>query len=300
MVNLSKVLALVLVLAAEAVMAAPYELRINQRDSTDTVTFGRSMPPISSSTSGILMYDGNTTLPKQGAIGTGLSWDGSTLSATAQAQVNADWSAASGVAQILNKPTLFSGAYGDLSGVPSTFTPASHTHAASDITSGTLDDARIPSLAISKTTGLQAALDGKLTTPTGSVAQYVAGNGSVASRSFSYTTRALNTCFQVSATRDASVSYAVDIAATLTLSGGQQGTVFLELFTDSGCTAGAQEVTRATNGNTGTLTVGLNTVQTNTARLQGVVPAGMYLRLRTANDTGTPSFTARPGQEVLL
>lgn len=44
---------------------------------------------------------------------------------------------------------------------PSTFTPSSHTHAAADITAGTFVDARIPALAISKTTGLQAALDGK-------------------------------------------------------------------------------------------------------------------------------------------
>lgn len=296
----ARICALLLSFGLGVACAAPYELRISQRDSTDTSTFNRSMPPISSSTSAIVMYDGNTTLPKQGAIGTGLSWDGSTLSATAQAQVNADWAAVSGVAQILNKPTLFDGAYSSLTGIPSTFAPSAHTHAAADITSGALADARIPSLAISKTTGLQAALDGKMTIPTGSVAQYVAGDGSVASRSFAYSTRSLNTCFQVSATRDAMVSYAVDIAATLSLSGGQQGTVFLEVFTDSGCTTGTQEVTRATNGNTGTLTIGLNTVQTSTARLSGVVPAGMYLRLRTANDTGTPSFTSRPSQEVLM
>lgn len=36
---------------------------------------------------------------------------------------------------------------------------ASHTHAAGDIASGTLSTARIPSLAISKITGLQDALD---------------------------------------------------------------------------------------------------------------------------------------------
>jgi hypothetical protein len=34
------------------------------------------------------------------------------------AQVNSDWSAATGVAQILNKPEMFSGAYSDLSGKP--------------------------------------------------------------------------------------------------------------------------------------------------------------------------------------
>ena len=36
-----------------------------------------------------------------------------------------------------------------------------HKHAAADITSGTLAEARIPALDIAKVTGLQAALDGK-------------------------------------------------------------------------------------------------------------------------------------------
>lgn len=51
-----------------------------------------------------------------------------------------------------------------LTGVPTTFAPAAHTHAASDITSGTLADTRIPALAISKTAGLQDALDAKAPT----------------------------------------------------------------------------------------------------------------------------------------
>jgi hypothetical protein len=37
------------------------------------------------------------------------------------AQVNSDWNAVSGVAQILNKPALFSGAYSDLTGKPTLF-----------------------------------------------------------------------------------------------------------------------------------------------------------------------------------
>ena len=38
----------------------------------------------------------------------------------------------------------------------------SHTHAATDVTSGTFADARIPSLAISKISGLQTALNSKV------------------------------------------------------------------------------------------------------------------------------------------
>ena len=40
------------------------------------------------------------------------------------AQVNSDWSASSGLAAILNKPSLFSGAYADLTGKPSLFSGA--------------------------------------------------------------------------------------------------------------------------------------------------------------------------------
>ena len=49
------------------------------------------------------------------------------------AQVNSDWNATSGVAQILNKPSLFSGSWTDLTHKPTTFTPSAHTHPISDI-----------------------------------------------------------------------------------------------------------------------------------------------------------------------
>ena len=41
------------------------------------------------------------------------------------------------------------------------YAEAGHKHAAADVTSGTFDAGRIPTLAVSKVTGLQAALDGK-------------------------------------------------------------------------------------------------------------------------------------------
>lgn len=119
-------------------------------------------------------------------------------------------------------------------------------------------------------------------------------------KSFSYPTRGLNACFQPSATRDALVTYAVDIAANLSLTSGQQGTVYLETFTDSGCTTGAQEITRFVNGNTGSLTVGLNLTQNATGTLSGVVQGGLWAKLRTQSNTGTPAFNYRSAQEVLL
>ena len=50
-------------------------------------------------------------------------------------------------------------AWADVTGKPATFPPESHSHSASEVSSGTLAVARIPSLAVSKITGLQATLD---------------------------------------------------------------------------------------------------------------------------------------------
>lgn len=118
--------------------------------------------------------------------------------------------------------------------------------------------------------------------------------------SFANPTRGLNSAFQISATRAAQVSYAVDIACALSLTTGQAGTVFLEYADDSGFTTNVVEVNRFANGNTGTLAIGLALTQTATGGLAGMIPAGKYVRLRTANVTGTPTFTYRNAQEVLL
>jgi len=114
----------------------------------------------------------------------------------------------------------------------------------------------------------------------------------------SYPARSLNSCFQICSTRSAFVNYSIDIAATISLTTGQTGTVFLETYSDSGCTTGTQEITRFVNGNTGTLTVGLNLTQNVTGTITGYVPAGKYVKIRTANTSGTPTFTYRSGQEV--
>lgn len=119
-------------------------------------------------------------------------------------------------------------------------------------------------------------------------------------RSQSSTTRTLNSAYQISTTQDAFVAYTVDVAATLSLSGGQSGQVVLEIATNSGFTTGVQTVQSAINGNTGTLTIGLNMTTTSSATLTGYVPKGMYARLRTVNTTGTPTFTYRTGQETLM
>lgn len=117
------------------------------------------------------------------------------------AQVNSDWNATSGVSQVLNKPTLFSGSYADLTGKPvlfsgnyadlfgkptlfdgtytsltgkpTSFPPSAHTHAISDVT------------------GLQANLDSKATAA--SLSGYVTSSALTTSLSGYATTTALTT-----------------------------------------------------------------------------------------------------------
>ncbi|MFN3558947.1 MAG: hypothetical protein ACK4UQ_06630 [Brevundimonas sp.] len=64
----------------------------------------------------------------------------------------------------------------NVGGKPSTFAPSAHSHDAADVVSGTLADARIPTIAISKTSGLQSALDAKLASTTASTT-YLAKSG---------------------------------------------------------------------------------------------------------------------------
>lgn len=102
------------------------------------------------------------------------------------AQFNADWASTSGVSQVLNKPTLFSGAYSDLSGKPVLFSgnytdlvgkPTLFSGSYTDLTNKPVSfDGTYASLTgkptsftpsshthtISEVTGLQASLDGKM------------------------------------------------------------------------------------------------------------------------------------------
>lgn len=295
----------------------PNDLRVVQNNanvpSNGTLTRYIAFPGGGSSC--LLLLDGGSTLPACAAIGSGMAYSGGTLTASGTPQVNADWAAVSGAAQVLNKPALFDGQYASLTGVPATFTPAAHTQAWGTITGtpttlagyGITDGVR----SVTAGTGLAGGTitgSGTLSLPnTGSAGSYSGvttdAQGRVTAgtaRSFAYATRALNTCFQVSATRDALVVYAVDIATVSTLAGGQAGTVYLRSYSNSGCTTGAQELTRVSSGLTQALGLTVTLNMNGTSTLSGVVPGGAWAQLVTENTTGTPTFTARPGQEVLL
>ena len=180
-----------------------------------------------------------------------------------------DWNALSGPSQILNQPILapvaLSGAYSDLTGAP--VIPAAQIQSDyAQANSGSVDFIK----------------------------------NKPAARSQALASRSLNSAFQISATRDAVVSYSVQITVTASIGGRQNGEVVLEIASDAAFTTNVQTLAIVGNGQTLTLAIALNSVQPATSVLGGMIPAGYYTRLHTVNNTGTPSYLYRAGQEVLL
>lgn len=119
-------------------------------------------------------------------------------------------------------------------------------------------------------------------------------------RSFNYPSRALNNCFQISATQDAIFHYRVDVTTGLSLTSGAQGTITITSYTNSGCSTGAQALIDGTSAQTGSLVVGLNISQIMSIALDGMVPANHWLKITTANTIGTPTFAIRAVQSEIL
>lgn len=169
-----------LLLLPTLALGAANDLFVNQRDNTNSNTLTRTVT--SPAADAILGYSFNgvvsaNRVPMFWTLGPGLQLTGNVLSAPG-AGAAPDWSMITGKPEFAAVAT--SGSYAALTGVPSTFAPSAHTHAAADVTTGVLALARLPSLPISQTTGLQTALDGKLAAPTGTAAQYLRGDGALA------------------------------------------------------------------------------------------------------------------------
>lgn len=145
-----------------------------------------------------------------------------------------------------------------------------------------------PSFATVSFTGNYADLSGAPTIPT--VNAPTQGSAS----------RALNSVFQVSSTRAALAFYSVQCTITASIAGGQSCDVIFEIASDSGFTTNVQTVSISGTGQTYTLAIAIQGVQPQTGVVSGFIPAGYYARIRTVNVSGTPSYSYRSGQEVLL
>lgn len=113
-------------------------------------------------------------------------------------------------------------------------------------------------------------------------------------------TRSLNTAYRVSATRPAWVTYSVQLTVTATIAGGQNGDVVLEIASDAAFTTAVQTLSISGLGQVYSLAVAIQGVQPQTGVVSGFIPAGYYARLRTVNNTGTPTYLVRAGQETVM
>lgn len=123
-----------------------------------------------------------------------------------------------------------------------------------------------------------------------------ASNGSAGTATFNYPSRTLNSCYQISATKDARFHYTVDVTTALSLTSGAQGTVTMTSYTNSACSTGAQVVTDGTAAQTGSLVIGLNVSQVISVAIDGDAKGGTWLKMTTANTVGTPTFSLRGAQ----
>lgn len=262
-IPLAALLLVGLIGSASAVQAAgAYDVIWNVADQYGTPT-EYDMP----SPAGVrfMAFDGVNRTPTVAQLGAGLYWDGTSIVPT-----GLTFDAITGLSSAL-------------AGKADT----SHTHTASQITDfNSAVDARLAS-----------STQPDWTQASTTNAAFIKNKPSV---SYATTTRSVNTAFQVSSTSAAFVSYTVDVATTLSLTGGETGTVTLQYADDSGFTTNVKTVQSSVNGNTGTLTIGLAMTQTSTASLTGIIPAGKYVKIVTANTAGTPTFTYRTQQEVLI
>lgn len=107
--------------------------------------------------------------------------------------------------------------------------------------------------------------------------------------------RTFNTAYLMSSTKYVDVRVSAEITCALSLSGGQDGTITLQISPDASTWT---TVSRLRGSNTGTLTIGLSTSQITGGQLSVIVPPNYYWKAITTNNTGTPSYTMQQGNKI--
>jgi hypothetical protein len=106
--------------------------------------------------------------------------------------------------------------------------------------------------------------------------------------------------WQLSSTRNATVSYSAALTTTTTIGGPSDGSVVLEVCPTNSATAASWiTVNTMRASQTATLAVVLNLTSVNTSTVVGIVPAGYFVRLRSITTSGTFSSAFISGQEIL-
>lgn len=168
---------------------------------------------------------------------------------------------------------------------------------------------------ISDTTGLQGALDDKvslslLASATSSISSSIATlqtqvNGISTSSpaitmgvSKSIVTSISATGTLLSSTRVTNVMYSVNVVTTASIGGASAGEVLLEVSPTNTSTSTWTVLNRIKNSQTISLAIALNSVQDLTFTMIGNVPAGYYVRVRSNNISGTPTYSFITGEET--
>lgn len=108
--------------------------------------------------------------------------------------------------------------------------------------------------------------------------------------------------FQVSSSKNSRVCYSVKIACAVQIgvATNVEGYIVLETAaTNSSTSSDWTEVGRSTNGQNIGLAIALSSTQTTGTQICGEVPAGYYIRLRSVNTSGVPTFTYTSGIETI-
>lgn len=267
---------IVLALVSANCLAGPSDIIFSQRNSTDTATLTRI--PEHPATTGVMIFDGSSIQPGYATLGTGITVDSGVLNITGV-------TGPTGPAG----PTGPTGATG-----PSGATGSAGATGATGATGAAGPQGVQGIQGPIGNTGATGA-----TGPTGATGA-TGPTGPAIVTSQSSATRSLNSAFQISSTRAALVFYSVRITTTVSIGSNQDGDVILEIASDSGFTTNVQTVSIGENGQTISVALALNSVQAQTVVLTGYIPSGYYVRLRTVNNTGTPTYLYRAGQEALI
>lgn len=109
------------------------------------------------------------------------------------------------------------------------------------------------------------------------------------------------TGFQVHATKPAMVFYAIKINTTSSIGSGQEGEVYLDLASTNSTTPSDWAMAnKISNGQSYTLAIAIQGTQPLVQVVSGMVPAGYYVRLRSNNVTGSPTYSYITGQETVI
>lgn len=211
-----------------------------------------------------------------------------------------------------NPTWITSLAFSKITGTPTTLAGYGITNAATSAQGAKADTAcQSGNGALSVTATVMSIVASSASVPgTMSAADYakLAAYPAYAARSFANTpSRTIQTVaaqangWQLSSSRDSHVSYSVSIGVTSTIGVAQGGYVVMEIAATNSSTAGDwTEICRVTMSQAITLALVLQSVVANGGAVIGIVPSGYYVRMRSANTSGSPTFQYLSGQEVLL